>query len=263
MKNLLIGAISGNYEISDVKVWVESSKFEGIERVLLLYNDINEKTIVYLKDQGVELIKPDYDFWGRNIPYFETNTGNVNLENSYNLVHNIRFFHIWNYILNTNYKKVFITDVKDVYFNSNPFDGLEDGKLTATSEIITYKDHPWNNHHLLVTLGVIGHECLLNEQVLNVGAFGGDRNLVKDICADIYLMAIGKSKVADQTSFNYLVRTRYKGITNITTNIAAHLHVVNEGLVDIDLNSLSNYKIIHQYDRIDWLKRQVFNNYSL
>jgi len=263
VRNLLIGAISGNYKISDVKIWVESSKFEGVERVLLLYNDINEETIAYLKNQGVVLLKPDYDFWGMDIPYFETNTGNVNLENSYNLVHNIRFFHIWNYILDRDYKKVFITDVKDIYFNSNPFDGLEDGKLTATSEIITYRDHPWNNHHLLTTLGAIGHGYLLNEQVLNVGAFGGDWNLVRDICADIYLMAIGKSKVADQTSFNYLIRTSYKGVTNITTDIAAHLHVVNEGLVDIDLKTLSNYKIVHQYDRIDWLKRQVFDNYSL
>jgi hypothetical protein len=53
VRNLLIGAISGNYKISDVKIWVESSKFEGVERVLLLYNDINEETIAYLKNQGV------------------------------------------------------------------------------------------------------------------------------------------------------------------------------------------------------------------
>ncbi len=160
------------------------------------------------------------------------------------------------------YEKVFITDVKDVYFNSNPFDGLEDGKLTATSEIITYRQHQWNNQHLVSTLGAVGYN-IVNEQVLNVGAFGGDSDLVKKICADVYLMAVGKYKVADQTSFNYLIYTRYKDVTNITTNVAAHLHVVNEGLVDIDLNALSNYKIVHQYDRIDWLKRQVFDNYSL
>jgi len=262
MKNLLIGAISGNYKISDVKIWVESSKFEGVERVLLLYNDVNEETVSYLKSQGVELIKPDYGFWGEHRTEFETNTGNVTLENSYDLVHNIRFFHIWNYLLDMDYEKVFITDVKDVYFNSNPFDGLENGKLTATSEIITYRQHQWNNQHLISTLGAIGYD-IVNEQVLNVGAFGGDSNLVKKICADIYLMAVGKPKVADQTSFNYLVYTKYKDVTNITTDVAAHLHVVNEGLVDIDLKALSNYKIVHQYDRIDWLKRQVFDNYSL
>ena len=121
MKNLLIGAISGNYKISDVKIWVESSKFEGVERVLLLYNDVNEETVSYLKSQGVELIKPDYGFWGEHRTEFETNTGNVTLENSYDLVHNIRFFHIWNYLLDMDYEKVFITDVKDVYFNSNPY----------------------------------------------------------------------------------------------------------------------------------------------
>lgn len=263
MENILIGAISGNYSINDIKVWVESSKFENVKRVLLVYNKINEEIIDYLINQKIEILKPDYNFWGQQQNQFETNTGGVNFENSYHLIHNIRFFHIWNYLsLNTEYKKVFITDIKDIYFNSNPFIDLEDRKLTATSEIITYEQHDWNKNHLFINLGIIGYN-LLNKQVLNVGAFGGDINLVKNICADIYLMSVGKLKVADQTSFNYLIYTKYKDITNITTDLAAHLHVVNEGLVKLDLNMLSNYKIIHQYDRIPELKRQIFNYYSL
>ena len=266
MKNLLIGAISSNYSINDIKVWVESSNFEGVERALLLYNGFDKKVINYLKQQNVSVIPPHYDFWGNPKNYFESNTGVVDLSNSYNLIHNVRFFHIWNYLSDHDYdeyEKVIITDVKDVYFNSNPFDSLEDGKLTATSEIITYNKHHWNKEHLFYTLGHIGHTLLINKPVLNVGVFGGDVELVKDICADIYLMAVGKVKVADQTTFNYLINTKYKNVTNITTDLAAHLHVVNEKLVDLDLNTLSNYKIVHQYDRIDWLKRQIFDRYSL
>jgi len=43
MRNLLIGAISGNYGIKDVDRWVESSNIFGCERILLLYNNTNSE----------------------------------------------------------------------------------------------------------------------------------------------------------------------------------------------------------------------------
>ena len=39
MKKLIIGAISGNYTVNDIKNWVETSNFNNTERVLLLYNE--------------------------------------------------------------------------------------------------------------------------------------------------------------------------------------------------------------------------------
>ena len=36
--NLLIGAISGNYNPHDLKNWVETSNWDNCERILLLYN---------------------------------------------------------------------------------------------------------------------------------------------------------------------------------------------------------------------------------
>jgi hypothetical protein len=78
------------------------------------------------------------------------------------------------------------------------------------------------------------------------------------MCADIYLLSVGKLKVADQTSFNYLIQTKYKDQTRYTTlddKFAVHLHVINAGLVTFDLNTVSQYKIVHQYDRIPNFKR--------
>ena len=49
MKNLLIGAISGNYSPQDLKNWVETSNWENCERVLLLYNPSNNGLEDYLK----------------------------------------------------------------------------------------------------------------------------------------------------------------------------------------------------------------------
>jgi hypothetical protein len=158
---------------------------------------------------------------------------------------------------NNTYDKVLITDIRDVYFNNNPFDSLPLISILATSEEIIYENEEWNKNHVHYNLGLIGLETLLDKPVYNVGVFGGGYELVKEICADIYLMSVGKYKVADQTSYNYLIQTKYKDkttFTNLTDKLAVHLHVINAGLVDFDLNKIKDYKIIHQYDRIPGFK---------
>ena len=79
---------------------------------------------------------------------FNSNTGVCDFSTSYDLIHNIRFFHIWNYLQNNIYEKVLITDVRDVYFNSNPFDIISTTSITATSEEIIYEDEEWNKNHI-------------------------------------------------------------------------------------------------------------------
>ena len=257
--NLLIGAISGNYTPSDLKNWVQTSNWSNCDRVLLLYNPSNNGIEEYLHSNGITVIVPNFNFWGNDHHAFNFNTGICDFNISYDLIHNIRFFHIWNFLTNCNdeYNKILITDVKDVYFNSDPFSDISDIGITASSEIITYESEQWNKEHVHYNLGIIGLNTLLDKPVYNVGVFGGNINIVKDLCADIYLMSVGKLKVADQTSFNYLIQTKYKQdvtFTNLTNNFAVHLHVINAGLVEFDLQKISNYKIIHQYDRIPGYK---------
>ena len=256
-KNLLIGAISGNYSISDIKTWVETSEWIDTNRLLLLYNDNNELES-WLVSNNVGVIKVPYSFWGHET-HFTTNTGTMDLASSYTLVHNVRFFHMWDYISNNidnNVQNIIITDVRDVHFNENPFRYITD-KIIATSEVIKYCDEQWNQDHLWSNLGLIGIKTLIDTEVLNVGVFGGPVDLVRDICSDIYLMSAGKPKVADQTSFNYLIRTKYKDqseIVGLDDEFAVHLHVINAGLVPFDLNRIKNFSIVHQYDRIPGYK---------
>jgi len=177
---------------------------------------------------------------------------------SYDLIHNIRFFHIWNFLQDNVYDKVLITDIKDIYFNNNPFDLLSSSFITATSEEIIYENEEWNKAHIHYNLGIIGLQTLLDKPVYNVGVFGGNYELIKNICADIYLMSVGKYKVADQTSYNYLIQTKYKDktiFTDLKNNLAIHLHVINAGLVQFNLNNINQYSIVHQYDRIPGFKR--------
>lgn len=253
MKNLLIGAISGNYQAKDLENWVKTSNWKDCERVLLYYNTSNNDISEYLKENNIGVIQPDFDFWGQKKTTYNFDTGKCDLSTSYDLIHNIRFYHIWNYLENSSYNKILITDVKDVYFNRNPFDQISNEGITASSEEITYESEDWNRTHLHYNLGLIGMTKLLNKNVYNVGVFGGSHELIKQMCADIYLMSIGKHKVADQTSFNYLIQTKYQKSTTFTglkDNFAVHLHVINAGLVEFNLSSMSDYSIIHQYDRL-------------
>ena len=260
MKNLLVGAISGNYTVSDIQNWVESSKKADAEKLLLLYNKNNENIFEYCSKNSISIIQPEFDFWGRKKDFFNFNTGICDLEISYDLIHNIRFYHIWYYLKDKDYNKVLITDVKDVFFNSDPFTEIDADKLTASSEEITYSQDSWNMDHLYTNLGLCGVELMSEEKVYNVGVFGGGLELVKNICMDIFLLSSGKFKVADQTSFNYLINTKYKKETKFSgllDNFAVHLHVVNSGLVNFDLKDLDNYKILHQYDRIKQIKLPI------
>lgn len=257
MKNLLIGAISGNYTVSDVQGWVETSNFENVERMLLIYN-ATDTLVEYLKENNVSIMNPTFDCWGREIPSFSTNTGTMSLESSYDLIHNIRFFHIWSYLQTANHEKIIITDVRDVYFNHNPFSDLDSDNITATSEMIKYQEESWNHEHVYVNLGMIGLDLLSDKHVYNVGVWGGPLELVREMCKDIYLLSVGKFKVADQTSFNYLIQTKYKHQTKFTDlqdKFAVHLHVINAGLVPFDLKTVSQYKVVHQYDRITNFQR--------
>jgi hypothetical protein len=198
-------------------------------------------------------MQPSFDFWGRSVDTFLSDTGKSNLQTSYELIHNIRFLHIWTLLQQSSYEKVLITDVRDVYFNRDPFQQLHTDKITATSEEIIYNTHQWNIQHLHDNLGLIGDILLADKSVYNVGVFGGSALLVEQLCADIYLLSVGKTKVADQTSFNYLINTRYKDVTEFTglsDKFAVHLHVINEGAVPFDLHTIPDYTIVHQYDRL-------------
>ena len=262
-KNLLIGAISGNYSISDIKNWAESSRWVDVDRTLLIYNSQDNPALIeYLTQEGIDIITPDFDFFGRPLSATNTDTGNVTLQGTYDLVHNLRFFHISQYLESVEYQKVFTTDVKDVYFNSSPFDKTPDDAIIATGEVVKYNEHDWNTRHLLTNLGLFGHN-LLEEEVYNVGVFGGGKEQVKALCRDIYLLSCGKPLVADQTSFNYLIRNSYKDKTTLTSledKFTVHLHVIKEGVVKFNLEDLKDYTVVHQYDRFG---NEILNYYTL
>ena len=103
-KNLIIGGFT-NYNYNQLKPWVES-----INEVC--GDDVDTVLVVGKTDQETigELIKRNF----RIVPMMEINAP----------IHVARFLSIYEYLKNQwqEYDYVVTTDVKDVYFQSNPFD---------------------------------------------------------------------------------------------------------------------------------------------
>ena len=134
-KSLIIGGFT-NYGINQLKPWVLSAKqVAGDNDVVLVYGNTSEETLDWLQEQGV-VLQPMLGVEG--IP-----------------VHVLRFLSIYEYLRHhwQHYDYVVTTDVKDVYFQEDPFKFLVGHKLVVASEGLKYKDEPWGNDNLMQSYG--------------------------------------------------------------------------------------------------------------
>lgn len=258
MKNYLIGSISGNYSPQNLNTWINTSDtFNNVERVLFLYNDTNPELKEFCINKGITVVVPDFDFYGNNLTNFIANSGDLTPDNAHRMVHHIRFLHYSFFLKDLSENdKVILTDINDVKFNSNPFEHevfISNNGIIATSEEITFENENWNLDCLKATLGILSLGDIQKKTINCAGVIGGSAGILSKLCADIYLLCIGKSRNADQVAYNYLINGSYKNQTtfsDINDNFAIHLHVIAHKLVDFDLSKLNNYAIIHQYDRL-------------
>ena len=126
-KNLIIGGVQ-NYGINELKPWVLSieENVPDAHRVMCFKN-ISQETQNWLVNKGFELVEmPD-----AQIP-----------------VHVLRFLSIYEYLRENHnkFKYVITTDVKDVYFQKDPFQflkntnvGRSSTKIVCGSECLKYK----------------------------------------------------------------------------------------------------------------------------
>mgnify|MGYP003335764420 CR=1 FL=1 len=275
-RNLIIGATQ-NYDIDKLKPWVLSAKEVNTDTntfdVVLCYSNTSEETLNWLKEQGVITI-PMAMFNVNHIP-----------------IHVLRFMTIYDY-LKSNYAKyncVLTTDVKDVYFQKNPFDYLDSinvgvgksgPKLIASSESLRYKDEPWGDQNLKQTYGQYVYDLNKNNTIYNVGVFAGVPEYVKDLAFNIFTNSVGRPiPIVDQAVYNVLIQTQpYKDVVGFlpqSTGWAVQLGTTgdptkmeyfrpnllesepffdyNDGLVKTFDRQV--FHIVHQYDRVpDWKK---------
>lgn len=263
-KNLIIGGAT-NYGINQLKPWVLSAKEVAGENddIVLVCGNMKPETYSWLVGEGVILVEMKQN---PKIP-----------------VHVLRFLSIYDYLqLHWDlYEYVVTTDVKDVYFQSNPFEDIIHHKLIIASEGLRYRDEPWGNENLFQAYGPYVYDEFKNNEVFNVGTFGGKSEYVKDMVFHIFTNGINRPiPIVDQAVFNVLINTQpFKDIVYKTYTWAAELGTtadpskiekfrpnllckeptIKNGLVYYG-NSL--FPIVHQYDRVPVLKKIVQEKYG-
>jgi hypothetical protein len=270
-KDLIIGGFT-NYNYNQLKPWVESINEvcgDNVEKVMVVGN-ASAETIG-------ELIKQDF---------FIVKMLDVNLP-----IHVSRFLTIYDYLKTgwSKYRYIVTTDVKDVYFQANPFDYMEkclfEGsgkKLMIASEGLKYKDEPWGNDNLMQAYGPYVHDEFSQNEIFNVGTFGGDSEYVKDMVFNIFTNAINRPiQICDQAVFNVLINTQpFKDIVFKTAGWACEAGTVADPskidgfrpnllfsepvfkdgkVLDVDGNL---FPIVHQYDRVPEWKEYIRKKYN-
>jgi hypothetical protein len=214
MDDLIIGC-STNYDWSKIKYWINSvnqSGFKG-KKVMILMNCDLETTTKVLK-AGFEVISFGTDAMG-----------NLTHQSPF-MVHVERFLHIYNYLKDNEFRYVITTDVKDVIFQKNPSEWLEEnlghtfdqmhishpssqfnkGNLVFSSESILYKDEPWGDNNLMETFGPYIHDIFKENEIYNVGVLAGRGYAMRDLALNIFLACVGKPiKICDQSTFNVMI----------------------------------------------------------
>lgn len=210
MKDLIIGC-STNYDWPKLKYWVNSINKSGFtgDKVLILMN-CDKATCQKINDAGFKIIGFNQDAEG-NLKY-----------ESQLMVHVERFLHLYNYLKDTQgqYRYVITTDVKDVVFQKNPSEWIEqnlgDRNAIFSSESMLYKDEPWGDQNLLDTYGPYIHSILRENEIYNVGVLGGKSDAIMDLAFNIFIASIqARIPICDQSTFNFMVSQKAYKDTNL------------------------------------------------
>jgi len=173
------------------------------------------------------------------------------------------------------------TDVRDVYFQSNPSLWLDlrlgDNQVVTTTEGITYEDEWWNKEHALAVYGQSFYERHLRRStVVNSGVVAGLREPFRELCLLVYQdTQIAPSDTSDQIALNgVLAKFGARWKTWNTTHDhgwCCHGAIMGSNLPSIVSKRIGSppqliddevcdpsgepYAIVHQYDRVaSWQK---------
>jgi hypothetical protein len=214
-KDLIIAAAS-NYDWNKLQYWVNSIRKTGFTGdVAIVGTNMTKETIDKLTAHGVIL-----SLYGK-----QQENGDV-VAHSNGVPHVERFFYLWNFLNSTkeDYRYVITTDSRDVIFQSNPSEWLENAlvfhSVVASSEGLRYNKEPWGNQNLLDTFGPYFHDRLKDTFINNVGVIAGDLEHIKGLLLFIFQMSINRSiPIVDQAVYNFILQTPpFFNDTFFTTN---------------------------------------------
>ena len=187
-QDLVLGAVSG-LDWVDIEVWAHSltqSGFSGI-RAMIVYGD-SPQVVANLKAMGFQVLERPLlgTIWN----------------------HRFRDFHDVVRASADDLRYCVITDVRDVYFQTDPTAWLERNltkPMLAASESIRFRDEVWNRTNFEIAFPDLAGR--LNDlPVYNVGVLAGEARTIADLTLAIALTAkAAGADVADQAAYNLLL----------------------------------------------------------
>lgn len=220
-QDIIIG-VSDRYNWDQIKYWANSIKKSGFtgHKALVVYN-MDAETVK-------KLTPPNEDFMLIGCNQYDPETG-FSHDNSLGSVMVDRFFHIYSFLnmLQEKINRVIITDVRDVIFQHNPTEWLNDNLLTGDllvgAENMTYANEPWGANNMKQSFGEYFYDLNKDNPIYCAGVIAGTRETIKDLCLNIWLICRGLNpKVPggggpDQAALNILLQTNaYKNLTRFT-----------------------------------------------
>ena len=260
---IIFGCIT-KYSPDDIRPYVESIQQSGFsgDKVMLVY-DVPQETISYLKSKG-------WNLYGADLHQ------HIILQ---------RFVDAYKLLESYENETIIWTDVKDVIFQKDPTEWIEKnmkGEILAFSECVKFKDDSW----AVVNAGTsfpMEWEWLQNKTSYCAGTIVGKGYALKDLFIEIYrwsLTTANKGQLSDQAAYNVLINLNHfkenVQFVNQEEGFATQL-----GTVFIKGNELpileptpiykdtkfynqtgDEFVIVHQYDRNEQIKQQIYQKYK-
>ena len=262
---IIFGCIT-KYTPQDIKPYVESIEQSGFKggKMMLVY-DVPQETIDYLKSKG-------WDLYGGELQQ------HIILQ---------RFRDGYKLLQNFEEETIIWTDVKDVIFQKDPTEWLEQNmkkEILAFSECVTFKDDDW----AVVNAGTsfpMEWEWLQNKTSYCAGTIVGKGYALKDLFIEIYRWSLTTSnpqQLSDQAAFNVLINLNHfkenVRFVNQEEGFVTQLGTVfikKDQFGDKLLEPTPIYKnkkfynqkgdefcIVHQYDRHPQIKELIYQKYK-
>lgn len=285
MKDVVIGAIT-NYSFDKIEPWVNSLEKSGFtgDKIMVCYN-IDYDTVSELVKRNFIILGFNRDEEKQSLVYHKENF-NICLE---------RFGHMYYFLKEAQekYRYLIATDVRDVIFQRNPSEWLEenlgDKKINASSESIRYKDENWGRDNLKLSFSEFLYEVNKDNIIHNAGVLSGDYETMLDLFLNISL-SCGASPVhvpggggPDQAALNILLNLKpYRDITRFTSSedgwaaqlgttvdpykLPAYGPVLTDPSPRLENGKVvtstgKEFTIVHQYDRIPQWKDIIEKQY--
>lgn len=283
-KDLIIGCFT-NYDWDKIKFWVNSideSGFTG-DKAMLVYNSdfqtvqklIDKRFMIYAfnKDDSKQM----FFYPGQLIIVVQ------------------RFIDLYKFMGSLDldsYRYVIHTDVKDVVFQRNPSEWLDDNmgdsSILASCESLRYRDEPWGNDNLKTAFPMV-YDDMKDLPIWNCGVQAGKPSTMRDLWLQIYMHSVSSQVLTnlhnpDQASYNVILNSEaYRKITKFvmsedgwacqagTTMDPTKIDGFKPNLLEPQptwdgksaCTSLGKkHYILHQYDRIPEWKKTIEGIYG-